>query len=175
MGKLFIISFTLFFTVTVASGQECRLDSVLAWVQRTYNIAESESDTRFVINGMIYELPEAERELDKERSAGRKISDVIYIKAHYGYGGRDKIHGAFIAVSTRPPKKRLLRRDFTRLMSDEPGPVEVDGVLLGPDDMDFYRQTLTPRKIYGIQYIERPGGPDGKGLLVIRTRKWTGR
>lgn len=146
-----------------------------AWVQRTYNIAEIESDTRFVINGMIYEPPEAETELDKERSAGRKISAAIYIQAHYGYGGRDKIHGAFIAVSTRPPKKRLLRRDFTRLMSDEPGPVEVDGVLLGPDDVGFYRQTLTPRKIYGIQYTESPGGPDGKGLLVIRTRKWTGR
>ncbi|MCC8018298.1 MAG: hypothetical protein LIO85_00775 [Rikenellaceae bacterium] len=169
---MFII-ISIVFPGMLAPAQECRLDAVLDWLQCTYHVEEIDPATAFVLNNKMFNFEDLTAELDKERSAGGKISYAIYLKETYQ---RDvSPRRDIILIGTRPLKKRDVRDYHQRLMSDDPGPVEVDGVLLGPDEVACYRETLSPRKIYGIQYVESPGGPDGKGLLVIRSRKRAGR
>ncbi|MCC8018297.1 MAG: hypothetical protein LIO85_00770 [Rikenellaceae bacterium] len=69
-----------------ATGQERRLDSVILWVEGSNPGANIDSGAVFIITGIVCEYGEAESGLEKERSAGRRLSSIGFMQGGKDYG-----------------------------------------------------------------------------------------
>ncbi len=113
IGVRFLLALMFMFPVSVAAGQVCRLDSVISRVESSVPGAEIDSASLFILNGIVYGYKEVEFALAKERSAGKLISSISFMRSGKDYG-TIRTPQNVVLITTTQRGSRKIRRAFSR-------------------------------------------------------------